>query len=69
MAAERAQKIREYGAKLVACGNCAQRAELQKRLDYWKETDAIVNQAEHAALSSMGVGKYRNIGDLQVGDD
>jgi hypothetical protein len=67
LAAERAGKIRDYSAQLAACGNCAQRADLQQALDHWKRADEQVNQVENAALATMGLGHYRNIGDLQVG--
>lgn len=67
LAQERAQQIQTLSAQLGACGSCANRAELQAALDHWKSVDQAVNQAEHAALASMGLGQYRNIGELQVG--
>jgi hypothetical protein len=67
LAAERARNIADYTQQLAACGNCAKRAELQSNLDYWKQADAMINRAEHAALSSMGLGRYANLGELQLG--
>lgn len=67
LAQQRAQKIQSFAAELSACGSCARRAQLQASLDYWKAADQLVDQAENAALSTMGLGQYRNIGELQVG--
>lgn len=67
LAQQRAEQIRLLTARLAACGSCAERSELQEALAQWQETDRLMREAERGALSAMGLGQYRDIGELQVG--
>ncbi|MBL8363321.1 MAG: hypothetical protein JNN18_22745 [Rubrivivax sp.] len=67
LAQQRGEQIRILTERLAACGSCAERGELQEALARWQETDRLVREAERGALAAMGLGQYRDIGELQVG--
>ena len=52
-------KIAEGEAKLKACGNCAQRGEIEKELRQWKDTENRFQ--EFAGQAFLSVGMPRNV--------
>lgn len=67
LARQRAEQIGLLTERLAACGNCAERSDLQQALSRWQEADRILRQAERGALSAMGLGQYGSIDELQEG--
>jgi len=61
---ERQGLINRAKADLRACGDCPDRQGLQAAVEHWTGVDNSVREAEGAALRQMGLGQYRDLGEL-----
>jgi len=49
------QKIAEGKAKLERCGQCSDRAAIEKELAYWQHTENKFHEVAGSALASVGM--------------